>query len=105
MLIQKNKKISSFSFLGLVWIVFSLIVTFIGIKLNNIILSLGLIISVPTIIFLMKVPKRLIYAQIIYILIIKIFITMFHFPSSAMYVIDIINILAFAISIGKMIEK
>ncbi len=103
--VQENTKLSSIKIPGILWLIFSVLITLIGMKLNKVMLSLGIIILVPTIIFLIKVPKRLIYAEIIYVCVIKFLISTFNLPSIANYVTDIINLLAFVIAIGVQIKK
>ena len=97
--------INSKTNLKIAWAIFTIIATAIGFKLRNMKLTIVFLVGIPTMLFLIKKPKRLIYAQIIYILLIKMFITMFGFPNSAMYLTDIINILAFIIAIGKKLKE
>ena len=89
----------------IIWIIFSISTTLIGIKLRNMMLTLALVAGVPIIFMLIKVPKRLIYAEIVYGLVVKYFISVFNVPSVANYVTDIINILAFIIAIGTYIKR
>ena len=102
----KNFNITSKMYIKIVWIIFSLIATLLGMKLKNMLLTIVLITGIPIILYLIKNPKYLIYAQIIYVLLIRIFISMIKIlPNSATYVMDIINILAFIIALRKKIKE
>ena len=68
--------------LKIAWVIFTIIATVIGFKLKNMELTIVLLVGIPTMLFLIKKPKRLIYTQIIYIFIIKTF----GFPNSTIYV-------------------
>ena len=87
--------------LKIAWVIFTIIATVIGFKLKNMELTIVLLVGIPTMLFLIKKPKRLIYVQIIYIFIIKTF----GFPNSTIYVMDIINVVAFILAIGKKLKE
>ena len=99
-----ERNINSKTNLKVIWTIFTIIATAIGFKFRNMMLTIVLLVGTPTMLFLLKKPKRLIYAQIIYFLLIKIFITEFGFPNSALYIMDIINVLAFIIAIWKKLK-
>ena len=93
-------------FFTLLWMFFCLISIAVGIKMQNLVISMAIIVGIPVLFYLMKVPKKLIYAEIIYVLLIRVFITIFKIvPQSAMYVTDIFNLIAFIIALSKYLTN
>lgn len=87
------------------YVAFAAIITlFLALK-GQIVLAIGILLGIPALLFLIKKPVRLVYAQLFYVLTIKILISDFGIPSIANYVTDIFMLLIGLCAIMKYIKE